>query len=91
MSGPQPRPGLLDMAAYVGGREKVDGVENAVKLSANENPLGASPKVLAALRDLGDPSLYPDGHATAHVYYLDFELRTGTFDNKNGPARKGWV
>lgn len=65
MSGPQPRPGLLDMAAYVGGREKVDGVENAVKLSANENPLGASPKVLAALRDLGDPSLYPDGHATA--------------------------
>lgn len=65
MSGPQPRPGVMDMPAYVGGRESVDGVANPVKLSANENPLGASPQALSALRALGDLALYPDGHATA--------------------------
>jgi histidinol-phosphate aminotransferase len=53
------------MPAYVGGREAVDGIDNPFKLSANENPLGASPKALAALETLGDPSIYPDGSALA--------------------------
>ena len=65
MSGPQPRAGVMDMPAYVGGREKVDGVENPVKLSANENPLGASPKATQALSAYGDLAIYPDGHAIA--------------------------
>lgn len=65
MSGPQPKDGVLDMPAYVGGREAVEGVKDPYKLSANENPLGASPKALAALKDLGDPSIYPDGGALA--------------------------
>lgn len=65
MSGPQPRAGVMDMPAYVGGRESVEGVANPVKLSANENPLGASPLALAALRTLDDLALYPDGHASA--------------------------
>jgi len=56
---------VLDMPAYVGGREAVDGIDNPFKLSANENPLGASPKALAALETLGDPSIYPDGSALA--------------------------
>ena len=55
MSGPIPKDGVLDMPAYVGGREAVDGVDNPFKLSANENPLGASPKALAALEHPGDP------------------------------------
>lgn len=62
---PQPNTGILDMPPYVGGRESVDGIENPYKLSANENPLGASPKALAALAVPSDPSIYPDGHATA--------------------------
>ena len=65
MSGPTPKDGVLDMPAYVGGREAVDGIDNPFKLSANENPLGASPKALAALETLGDPSIYPDGSALA--------------------------
>lgn len=65
MTAPKPRAGVMDMPAYVGGREKVDGVANPVKLSANENPLGASPKALGALQMLNDLALYPDGHATA--------------------------
>ena len=62
-SGPQPNEGVLDMPAYVGGRETVEGVKNPFKLSANENPLGASLKALEAVQAMGDPSLYPDGHA----------------------------
>ena len=55
MSGPIAKDGVLDMPAYVGGKEAVDGVDNPFKLSANENPLGASPKALAALKNLGRP------------------------------------
>jgi histidinol-phosphate aminotransferase len=63
--GPQANDGVMDMPAYIGGREAVEGIENPFKLSANENPLGASPKALAALKAPDDPSLYPDGHASA--------------------------
>ena len=65
MSGPIAKDGVLDMPPYVGGKEAVEGVENPYKLSANENPLGASPKALEALKNLTDPSLYPDGGARA--------------------------
>lgn len=65
MSGPQPRAGIMDMTAYIGGREQVEGVANPIKLSANENPLGGSPKALAVLKAFAGTELYPDGHATA--------------------------
>ena len=61
---PAPKDGILDMPAYVGGRDAVDGVANPHKMSANENPLGASPQALATLGAAFDPSIYPDGHAT---------------------------
>lgn len=38
----KPQPGILDIALYVGGKSKVHGVENVLKLSSNENPFGAS-------------------------------------------------
>ena len=42
--------------------EREHGIANSVKLASNENPLGPSPKALAALRDkLGQLNLYPDG------------------------------
>lgn len=42
--------------------ERELGITNAIKLASNENPIGPSPKVIAALRELA-PSLhfYPDG------------------------------
>lgn len=65
MSAPAPKPGVLDIAAYVPGRSKAaDGVKTH-KLSSNENPLGASPRAIAAFRDAaGSLALYPDGSAT---------------------------
>ena len=55
MTGPIAKDGILDMPAYVGGKEAVDGIADPFKLSANENPLGASPQALAALKNLGIP------------------------------------
>ncbi len=65
MTGPKPHPFLLNLAPYVGGREHIEGVENTIKLSANENPLGASARVGEALSSFDRFDLYPDGSAAA--------------------------
>jgi histidinol-phosphate aminotransferase len=62
---PQPRPGVLDIKAYVPGKSSAPGVEKVFKLSSNETPLGASPKAIAAYRAAADTLHdYPDGSAT---------------------------
>lgn len=61
---PRPKPGVMDIAAYVPGRESAPGVAKVYKLSSNETPLGASPSVAAALAEVaGRLELYPDGAA----------------------------
>ena len=58
---PIPQPGILDIAAYVPGKAGAAG-SNAVKLSANESPLGASPKAIAAFRAAAEQlEIYPEG------------------------------
>ena len=59
---PQPQPGLLKIAPYVQGRaHAVPGV-HPVKISANESPLGASPRAIAAYKALADKlEVYPEG------------------------------
>ncbi|MBX4898374.1 histidinol-phosphate transaminase [Rhizobium bangladeshense] len=64
MSKPVPRPGILDIAAYVPGKEHAPGVARVYKLSSNETPLGASPKAIEAFRAAADNlGRYPDGQA----------------------------
>ena len=59
-----PRPGILDIAPYVGGEAKVAGVERPIRLASNESALGPSPKAMAAYRALAsDIHRYPDGSA----------------------------
>ena len=48
-----PKPGILDIAPYVGGASKLDGIANAVKLSSNENPFGPSEAAKEAFRKAG--------------------------------------
>ena len=62
--------GVRGLTPYVPGKpvetlEREYGVRNALKLASNENPLGASPKALAALATLGDLARYPDGEGYA--------------------------
>ena len=59
---PVPQPGILKIAPYVPGRSDTpDGVK-LVKLSANESPLGASPRAIEAVRDAaGRIEIYPEG------------------------------
>src|SRR5436190_455360 len=64
-SRPQPRPGVLDIEAYVPGKSKAPGVAKIYKLSSNETPLGASPKAIAAYRAISEHLQdYPDGAVT---------------------------
>lgn len=66
MTKPTPRPGILDIAAYVPGKEHAPGVARVFKLSSNETPLGPSPKAIDAFKQsAGHLELYPDGQATA--------------------------
>ncbi|MEW9805627.1 histidinol-phosphate transaminase [Mesorhizobium marinum] len=65
LSRPQPRAGILDIEAYVPGKSGAHGAAKVHKLSSNENPLGSSPQVVAAVRDVADRlEFYPDGAAT---------------------------
>ena len=58
---PTPQPGILDIAAYVPGKSGLPG-SNAVKLSSNESPLGASPKAIEAYRAAAEKlDIYPEG------------------------------
>jgi len=74
MTGPQPLPNILDIVPYKGGEPSEDGW----KLSSNENPLGASPKAIEAVKQAAEHmERYPDGGATrlrkaiAEKYGLD--------------------
>ncbi len=65
-STPTPRPGVLDIEAYVPGESHVPGGLKPIKLSSNETPLGPSPKAVAAFAAAGAAlERYPDGQATA--------------------------
>src|SRR6059058_1955083 len=59
---PQPRPGVLDIAAYVPGKSEAPGVARVFKLSSNETPLGPSPRAREAYREAAEHlEDYPDG------------------------------
>ena len=65
LSRPQPKPGVLDIAAYVPGKSSAKGTK-VYKLSSNESPIGASLKAIEAFKSAaGTLELYPDGAATA--------------------------
>ena len=62
---PSPKPGILDIAPYVGGKSKIDGVAEPMKLSSNENMLGAGEKAREAYAAaVSNIHIYPDGRAT---------------------------
>lgn len=62
---PIPKPWIARIHAYVPGKAIGDGGKPLVKLSANENPLGTSPAVIAALAQAPGPHRYPDPDSTA--------------------------
>src|SRR5271155_5396349 len=61
-TGPAPRPGILDIAPYVGGEATIPGIERPIRLASNESALGPSPKAVAAYLALaGEIHRYPEG------------------------------
>lgn len=74
----QPRSGILNISAYVAGDLTLPGFAQPALLCANESPLGASPKaVAAAAAALPQMHLYPDSdtkllnEALARLHGLD--------------------
>jgi len=77
---PVPQPGILDIAPYLPGKSGAPGSQS-VKLSANESPLGASPKAMEAFRAAAAQlDIYPEGSsrvlrkALGEVHGLDPNL-----------------
>ncbi|MDB9874576.1 histidinol-phosphate transaminase [Amylibacter sp.] len=75
-----PKPGIMDIELYVGGKSHAVGIENTVKLSSNENPFGPSPKAKDAYRNQTDfLAVYPSSdhnelrQAIANINRLNFE------------------
>jgi histidinol-phosphate aminotransferase len=59
---PTPRPGVMDIHAYVPGKSSAPGVARVFKLSSNETPLGPSKHAIDAYRAVaGHLQDYPDG------------------------------
>ena len=56
---PLPKPGIMDIHAYVPGKAQAPGIAEPIKLSANENPLGSSDQAHAA---------YASAERNLHVY-----------------------
>ena len=56
-----PRPGIEDTPVYVGGKDNLGLIGKVIKLSANENPYGPSPKAISAfMASKNSLALYPD-------------------------------
>lgn len=63
---PVPRPGILDIAPYIGGESKVEGATRVIRLASNESALGPSPRAVEAYRALAhELHRYPDGGSVA--------------------------
>ena len=80
MSNPTPRPGIMGIAPYVGGESVLDGQNDVIKLSSNENAFGPSPLAQAAYTEAAaNLHRYPDGGCTslraaiAELHGLDAE------------------
>ena len=66
MVGPQPKPGILDIARYVGGEASAAGLDRVIRLASNESALGPSPRAIAAYQEVAAAlHRYPDGRAAA--------------------------
>jgi len=66
MTTPTPRPGILEIDPYVGGKADLPGAERVIKLSSNESALGPSPRALEAYAETAASiDRYPDGMSAA--------------------------
>lgn len=80
VAGPLPRSGVSSIQSYKQGASIINGVDNPIKVSANESPLGPSPRAIEAYHAAADTLCrYSDGsqialrEAIAGVQGLDVE------------------
>ncbi|WP_282094396.1 histidinol-phosphate transaminase [Epibacterium ulvae] len=71
-----PQPGIMDIALYQAGKSHVAGQTRVLKLSANENPFGPSPKAIAAAQ-----SAAPDLHRYPSTDHTELRAAIGEVHN----------
>ncbi len=80
MASPTPRPGILSIEPYVGGKSALPGQAKPIKLSSNEGALGPSPRALDAARKAAETMhRYPEGGST------DLRAAIAEYDRLNPP------
>ena len=47
----EPRPGILEITPYKGGKSKLNGHDKVIRLASNESALGPSPKAIMAFEE----------------------------------------
>jgi histidinol-phosphate aminotransferase len=66
MTAPAPRPGILDIAPYIGGEAQAPGNHRLIRLASNEGAFGPSPLAVAAYqKEAAELHRYPDGGCAA--------------------------
>ncbi len=60
----KPKPGVLEITPYIGGRSEGEAGKRGFRLSSNESALGPSPKAIEAFHSAqSELGIYPDGSA----------------------------
>ena len=82
------RPCVQDLAPYVPGARPSTVDEKVCRLASNENPLGPSPRALAALEEPAKLSRYPDndGHALRETLSIRHDCPTDCLVFGNGSS-----
>lgn len=58
----KPKPGIMDIAPYIGGESKASGAGRIIKLSSNEGAFGPPPRAVQAILNAASTAhRYPDG------------------------------
>ena len=87
MTQPQPQPGILDIQLYVGGKSSVQGVQDILKLSSNENPNGppaSAQQALAEVARIADLSKWMGPNEREHYTAVLHAIIASYFERLDG-------
>ena len=78
----EPRPGILEITPYKGGKSKLNGHDKVIRLASNESALGPSPKAIMAFEEhFSKELLESQGRKESVILKFDESLHVGNLAN----------